>query len=172
MHSLLNGSRIREAVKKLISVDISLRHLEDDGKFYKLMARMLEIGEMRLNRREDVIKQLKSIESNENVINFLLLNLIKVDDHFVFKNLELSHLKDSRNSLKTEWNKMKDYSLPWNGETLFLKGEHSDYIRKGDEKDISKFFPNSKIEIISKSGHWPHFDNQSEFINKLISFLH
>jgi esterase len=173
---LRENSVLRSAVKKLIVVDISLRNsleLENDH-LHQLMKRMLEIDNLKLNKRADVIEELKKVEHNTNVINFLLLNLTKtkIDEIFVFGNLQLKYLEDAWKMLKSQWDSIKASTfVPWEGETLFIKGEHSDYIKDFDREEILSFFPNSKIEIVSKSGHWPHFDNKNEFVNKLIKFM-
>ncbi|MFI2741109.1 alpha/beta fold hydrolase [Zhouia sp. PK063] len=62
-------------------------------------------------------------------------------------------------------------SAQFTGTTLFLKGERSNYIKKEDENDILKHFPNSSIETIEKSGHWVHAENQKQFFNKTVKFL-
>lgn len=177
MRSILSeDSKIRESLKKLIVVDVSTRH-PSSGKskdhLLELMQVMLDINEKKYLEKSDVIKHLRIVEPNENIVNFLILNLIKSNDcdgSFSFKNLALDHLKESWERLKVEWDR-KQFAIPWRGETLFLKGEKSDYIKKEDESEMIQLFPNSKIKIIKNSGHWPHFDNQNDFINKLKLFL-
>lgn len=58
------------------------------------------------------------------------------------------------------------------GWTLFVKGENSDYIQEGDEELIENHFPDSQLLPISGSGHWIHaekpdalFDSVTEFID-------
>lgn len=172
---LRENSVMRKVVKKLIVVDVSLRHssvadkpIEDDH-LHQLMKKMIEINNLKLGKRTSVIEELKKAEHDENLINFLLLNLTRVNDVFEFGNLELNYLEGAWKMLKSQWSELE--FVPWEGETLFLKGELSDYIKESDHEEISKYFPKSKIETVSKSGHWPHFDNQNEFINKLIEFL-
>lgn len=178
MSSVLSeNSVLRGVVKKLVIVDVSLRHPSTDepsenDHLHQLMKKMIEIDQMKLDKRSNVIDELRKVEKNENVINFLLLNLTKVDDILKFGNLELKYLEEAHKVLKSQWNEIKKtLFVPWEGETLFIKGELSDYIKESDHEEILKFFPNYKIETINKSGHWPHFDNQNEFINKLIKFL-
>jgi esterase len=174
---LREDSPLRDAVKKLIIVDVSLRHPSADKSLkndhlYKLMETMNEINGLRIDKRVDVLNELRKVEKDEHVINFLLLNLFRSDDFFKFHSLELNHLMQAWPLLKSEWNKLKTNSfVPWEGEALFLKGDRSDYIRESDYGEMKKFFPNSSVEIIPNSGHWPHFDNQSVFIDKLIKFL-
>ena len=171
---LTSESVLRSAVKKLIIVDISMRHpcangpVQGNDKIYELMRKMLKINEAKTFIRSEVIAKLREVESDVNVINFLLLNLVKTDNGYAFSNLDVNNLILAHSMLKRTW---KADFVPWNGETLFVKGENSDYVRSDDETEIKKFFPNSRIEIVSKSGHWPHFDNQNEFINKVAAFL-
>lgn len=158
---------MRTCIKKLIIVDVSLRNPSNDV-LYKLMTRMIEINSMKLNNRSEVIQALQEVEKDQNVINFLLLNLVKSKDTFTFKNLNIEEITAAWPILKKTW---KRNFLPWDGLTLFLKGENSDYINKSDEVEITKYFPNSEIEIIEKSGHWPHIENPTDFTNKLLKFI-
>ena len=173
MSSVLSSdSVLREAVKKLIVVDVSLRypsaHLKDsDDKMYRLMLKMCEINTMKFDKKVDVENELRKEASDENVINFLMMSVSKIH-YYGFHRIGVDELIKAWPILKETW---KQGFVPWNGESLFLKGENSDYIRTSDEPEIKDFFPNSKIESVSKSGHWPHFDNQDEFIQKLIKFI-
>jgi esterase len=59
----------------------------------------------------------------------------------------------------------------FNKETLFLRGDKSDYILDSDFETISFHFPNAKIESIANVGHWLHAENPKEFFDKTIYFL-
>ena len=176
---LLKDSKVRNFIKKLVVVDVSLRHPMSskeiyDDKLYKIMLKMIEIDQMKLISRSEVIKEIKTIEPNEHVINFLLLNLVKDkgSDTFVFSNISLENIKTGWPALKSNWDDLKKKSFePWQGETLFMRGENSDYIKDSDISEIKKFFINSEVKTVSNSGHWPHFDNQIEFLKILKEFL-
>lgn len=56
-------------------------------------------------------------------------------------------------------------------ETLFLKGDKSNYILLEDEKDVYNAFAKAKIETISNAGHWLHAENPQDFYNKVRNFL-
>ncbi len=56
-------------------------------------------------------------------------------------------------------------------ETLFIRGELSNYIPKEDYEDIALKFPNSRIETISGSGHWVHYDGAKEFYRLVSDFM-
>ena len=56
-------------------------------------------------------------------------------------------------------------------DTLFLRGEKSDYILDSDFETIMHHFPKAKIETVSNAGHWLHAENPTAFFEKTISFL-
>ena len=57
------------------------------------------------------------------------------------------------------------------GDTLFLDGEKSNYIEAPDEVLIHKHFPKAKIVTISNAGHWLHAENPSDFYDEVINFV-
>jgi pimeloyl-ACP methyl ester carboxylesterase len=59
----------------------------------------------------------------------------------------------------------------YDGSTLFLKGEKSDYILPSDEENIFTLFPNAKIVSIKDAGHWVHAENPVDFISETSIFL-
>lgn len=59
----------------------------------------------------------------------------------------------------------------FNGPTLFLKGEKSDYITDDDLALIKRHFPIASVETIQQAGHWLHAENPSQFFEKTVSFL-
>ena len=56
-------------------------------------------------------------------------------------------------------------------ETLFLRGDKSDYILDSDFETILHHFPKGEIETISNAGHWLHAENPLEFFEKTVQFL-
>jgi len=59
----------------------------------------------------------------------------------------------------------------FNGPTLFLKGENSDYVLPEDEFIIKKRFPQAEIKSIANAGHWLHAENPKDFIEAVLTFL-
>jgi esterase len=57
------------------------------------------------------------------------------------------------------------------GETLFIRGEKSDYITEKDLPDIEKHFPNYKLITIKDSGHWIHAEKPNEFFEEVMKFI-
>ena len=56
-------------------------------------------------------------------------------------------------------------------ETLFLRGDKSDYILDSDFETILHHFPKAEIETISNAGHWLHAENPLDFFEKTMRFL-
>ena len=56
-------------------------------------------------------------------------------------------------------------------DTLFLRGDKSDYILDSDFETIYHHFPNAIIETVSNAGHWLHAENPKEFFEKTVHFL-
>jgi pimeloyl-ACP methyl ester carboxylesterase len=59
----------------------------------------------------------------------------------------------------------------YNGPTLFLKGDKSNYITTDDALEIKKHFPLATLDTIENAGHWLHAENPEQFFEKSISFM-
>jgi esterase len=55
--------------------------------------------------------------------------------------------------------------------TLFLRGDHSDYILDSDFETIIHHFPKAAIQTIANAGHWLHAVNSKDFFEKTSRFL-
>jgi pimeloyl-ACP methyl ester carboxylesterase len=59
----------------------------------------------------------------------------------------------------------------FNGPTLFLRGDRSNYIKDEDFGLIKTHFPQADIKTISNSGHWVHAENPKAFLEYTLDFL-
>ncbi len=59
----------------------------------------------------------------------------------------------------------------FNGHTLFLRGDRSEYIVDGDTAEIKRHFPLAQIQTIENAGHWLHAENPNDFLAKSLNFL-
>ncbi|SDL75215.1 Pimeloyl-ACP methyl ester carboxylesterase [Catalinimonas alkaloidigena] len=59
----------------------------------------------------------------------------------------------------------------YEGPTLFLRGEHSDYIQPKDEAEIHRLFPKATIETVAGTGHWLHAEKPDEVIRLIQAFI-
>lgn len=60
---------------------------------------------------------------------------------------------------------------PFSGETLFVRGDQSDYILDEYLPDIHHLFPAAEVKTISDTGHWLHAEKPDEFGKMVVSFL-
>jgi pimeloyl-ACP methyl ester carboxylesterase len=60
---------------------------------------------------------------------------------------------------------------PWPGPCLFVRGEHSDYIRDSDWQDIRTVFPQAHLCTLPNAGHWVHVDDPASFARAVTRFM-
>ena len=117
---------------------------------------------------EIIVEEVLKIYLHEpGVIQFLLKNVY-------WKSKEQLAFRFNLTSL-TENNSEVGEALPsfthYNGSTLFLKGEKSDYIRLSDQSTIEAHFSSATVATISNAGHWLHAENPEQFIKEVLNFL-
>ncbi len=59
----------------------------------------------------------------------------------------------------------------YEGRTLFVAGETSDFIEEEHKEPISSLFPNAEHAVVKGAGHWVHADRPEETIDLLRRFL-
>lgn len=57
---------------------------------------------------------------------------------------------------------------PYTGNTLFIAGANSDFVK---ERDIRPLFPEAELWFIEGAGHWLHVQQPEMFIDKVGNFL-
>jgi pimeloyl-ACP methyl ester carboxylesterase len=58
--------------------------------------------------------------------------------------------------------------LPYQGETLFLAGGNSEYVKQNDTLPL---FPNALFKEIDNAGHWLHVQQPEKFLAQVENFL-
>ncbi|MCW8327571.1 alpha/beta fold hydrolase [Photobacterium sp. SDRW27] len=56
---------------------------------------------------------------------------------------------------------------PFSGNTLFIKGQESEYILPEHREAIAKQFPRAKAHMVANTGHWLHAE-KPETVNRII----
>jgi len=59
----------------------------------------------------------------------------------------------------------------YTGPTLFVRGEHSNYIPLQSEPLIQAHFPNAKLQTLPAAGHWLHADQPEAFYHLVLEFF-
>ncbi|WP_435416345.1 alpha/beta fold hydrolase [Polaribacter aestuariivivens] len=154
-----------ELVDKLIVVDISPRKYAPHHN--AILAGLNSVDFSVDNTRSLVDKKLAELIPELGVRQFLLKNVYwkekgKLDYRFNLQSLTANNIEvgEALPSFTT-----------YEKETLFLKGEKSDYITEQEIPLIEAHFPNYKISEIKKAGHWAHAENPKQFYKEVCDFL-
>lgn len=155
----MNVSMIKPAlVRKLIVVDISPKYYpshHDD-----ILKGLNSLDFVELESRGQADKKLSYYVSDFGVRQFLLKNLYWVEKGKLGLRMNLKVL--------TEETEQVGEPLPprsqFDGDTLFIRGDRSEYIQSGDQDLILLHFPNAKVVTVSNAGHWVHAENPDEFL--------
>jgi pimeloyl-ACP methyl ester carboxylesterase len=150
---------------KLMVADISPKYYEPHHQ--QILAALNAVNFSIHNTRQKVKEVLEIYIKEKGIIQFLLKNVYwKHKGELAFR-FNLQSL--------TQNNSEVGEALPsfthFEGETLFLKGEKSNYLTKEDIPLISAHFTNFKIVSIQNAGHWLHAENPTQFYTEVLNFL-
>ena len=115
---------------------------------------------------------MQRLDNDFGTVQFLLKNLTRKTAHegggFEWKmNLPLlwQYYPDILKNVLAENNEQYEKN------TLFIRGEKSDYIKDQDMTLIHDFFPEATLQTVPNAGHWVHADQPEILTNILIDFL-
>ena len=154
-----------DRVSKLIVADIGPKayppHHQD------ILKALSELDFSQIASRGQAEEVLSQYIADEGTRLFLLKNLYrKKKDQFALR-INLPVLSDNIGEI----GKALPEGSVFNGETLFLAGEKSDYIEETDSVLIKKHFPRAEISTIPNAGHWLHAENPEVFFERCEEFL-
>jgi pimeloyl-ACP methyl ester carboxylesterase len=151
-------------VDVLIVVDISPKLYAPGHE--DILHALLKVNPKDLKSRQEAVDIISTYIHDPSVVQFLLKNLDRLGDGSFGWKMNLPVLID-------QYKEMLDFPTKglYDGPTLFLKGEKSDYILPSDEENIFTLFPNAKIVSIKDAGHWVHAENPVDFISETSDFL-
>lgn len=154
-----------EKVSKLIVADIGPQayppHHQD------ILKALSSLDFSQIKSRGDAEDQLSEYIKDNGTRLFLLKNLYRNSKKELDLRINLPILSEKIEEVGVGLSEDALYE----GETLFLAGEKSGYIRPKDELTIKRHFPHAIIKTISNAGHWLHADNPHEFYSLTTAFL-
>ena len=169
-HSMGGKSAIQFAynypskVKKLIILDIINKTYDQNYLHIKILNLLESIDLSIYNRRTEIEDYLFENLNDKIFVSFLMKNVYR-DSFNKFKlKPNIKVLKKNYKNICCKINLFKDFNV----ETIFFKGEKSNYINNIDIREKFEKFNNYKIINIPNAGHWIHIDNSNLFIEKLI----
>lgn len=152
-----------DRLEKLIVVDISPRAYQ--GEHTPLMDAMMAIDMAAMHSRSEVDTALAQTISDKAVRQFLLMNVVPQEQGMAWR-INLPALKANYKAYMAAVCENISCSLP----TLFIYGEHSDYVSDDDKLQISDIFPNVSFAAVA-AGHWVHAERPQQFKQIVEEFL-
>jgi pimeloyl-ACP methyl ester carboxylesterase len=152
-------------VSKLMIADISPRYYPVHHEL--ILKGLSSLDFKKMESRGDADEQLAQYISDFGIRQFLLKNLYWNDAKELALRINLKVLKENIEEI----GEALPIHAQFLGDTLFLRGDRSEYIGLQDESIIKSHFPNSKIVTIKNAGHWLHAENPKDFFKEVISFL-
>ena len=163
--AMLFATQYPEMVNKLLVADISPRYYPVHHEAILNGLSSLDFSELKSRGAADIA--LAQFVSDFGTRQFLLKNLYWKEKGQLALRINLEVLKKN---VEEVGESLPNHSR-FEGETLFLRGDKSEYIGIQDENNIKNHFPNSKIVTVLNAGHWLHAENPIDFFNEVISFL-
>ncbi len=152
-------------VSKLIVADIAPRYYPVHHEAILKGLSALDFSQIKTRGEAD--EALKYYVHDVGTRQFLLKNLY-------WKTKETLALRLNVDALKAHVEEIGE-ALPAHSkflkDTLFLRGDKSEYIAITDESLIYSHFPKAKIVTIANAGHWLHAENPVDFYTEVLDFL-
>lgn len=163
--AMLFAAKYPELVSKLIVADISPRFypVHHDGILDGLSALNFDI----IKSRGEADTILSSYVSDFGTRQFLLKNLYWVEKGTLGLRMNLDVLKEE----VAEVGEPLPSQAIFKKDTLFLRGDRSEYVGIDDESIITNHFPNVQIVTISNAGHWLHAENPKDFFDAVMRYI-
>jgi pimeloyl-ACP methyl ester carboxylesterase len=154
-----------QKVENLVVVDIAPRKYQvlHDGIIQSLKSLDLEL----YKKREEVDEALADMLQNFSIRQFLLKNLVRNKQGKFDWKINLDVIDRSIENLVVEISS----DTPFQGNTLFIAGDKSDYIRPVDEEQIYELFPHAQISYLPDVGHWVHAQAPDLLYQTVIDFI-
>ncbi|CAN5410657.1 alpha/beta fold hydrolase [soil metagenome] len=161
-----------EYLDKLIIADIAPKYypMHHQGVLQALQSVDFNV----VKTRREVDEVLSKYISDFGTKQFLLKNIFWLDDTEMAWRFNLKVIIQQIENVGQEVEQIGD-ATPTDKvcevQTLFIRGEHSNYILDEDLDLIHKLFPNSKLETVVGAGHWLHAEKPKEFFESVMKFV-
>lgn len=159
------ASKYPEMISKLLVADISPRYYPVHHQIILDGLAALDFNVIKSRKEADEV--LANYVSDFGKRLFLLKNLYWKDKEQLGLRINLKVLADEVESI----GEALPGHLKFEGDTLFLRGDKSDYILAQDVDLIHKHFPGSAVTTINNAGHWLHAENPYEFYDQVMQFI-
>lgn len=152
-------------VSNLIVVDMA--PIAYSGGHQEILDALLSVDIDNAEERADVENHLMSRIQSKPIVWFLMKNLSrKKEGGFKWK----ANLESLNRNYREILQEISGQS-PYEGDSLFIKGENSDYLNDRALPLIRELFPNFQRVEIEGAGHWVHADAPKATLKAVKQFL-
>ena len=163
--AMLFAAKYPKMVSKLIIADIAPRFYP--RHHHAILEGLLALDFEEIVTRKESEAVLSKYVSHVPTRQFLLKNVYWIEPGKLALRINLEALIENIDEIGEELSP----HLKFEGDTIFLKGDKSEYISSQDETTIKRQFPNCEIVTIENAGHWLHAENPSQFFEKVKCFI-
>lgn len=154
-----------ELVDHLIVADISPKYYEPHHGL--ILEGLNKVNFSVHTNRKDVDQVLKTYIPEPGVRQFLLKNVYWKSKNELDYRFNIHSLTENNSEIGEALSLFSHFEGP----TMFLKGENSDYITPEDIPLIFAHFPNYQLVTVKNAGHWLHAENPTQFLAEVVRFL-
>ncbi|MEM9887027.1 MAG: alpha/beta fold hydrolase [Bacteroidota bacterium] len=155
-----------DMLEKLVVVDIAPKAYEGG---HELILNALEALQLiQIQNRKMAEKELFNLGIVDlGVRQFLLKNLTRNKTGGYRWKMNLAEISKHYQNILANIESQEQFD----GATLFIRGEQSDYILDSDETILKQYFPHSKLSTVKDAGHWVHASQPVALLDLLFEFL-
>jgi len=162
--AMLFATQYPELVNKLIVVDIAPKHYPTHHD--TIIEGLKAIGLQSIKSRNEADVTLAKYVPSTGIRQFLLKNIKRTPEGFEWK-INLKTIEKEIIEVGKALPEKSTFKKP----TLFIRGQHSNYIMDEDIKLIDNHFPQSKLVTINSASHWVHAEQPDNFLEETIKFI-
>lgn len=154
-----------ERIDRLIVADMGVRQYPPHHEHILNAIRSLPLSQ--LESRKEAKELLEQQISEQAIVQFILKSLGRDEE----KQFRWKFNFDVIDANYHEVLAPIQNHFSYDGDTLFLSGSESQYVRKEDHTDILEQFPEAQFEVLQGAGHWLHADRPADFVQSVNTFL-
>ena len=154
-----------EYVSDLFVVDISPRKYPIHHD--KIIEALKSLDLNLIKTRKEAENKLSNFINDNVLSSFLLKNLYWISKEKLAFRFNLNSLSKNLSNVGDEIINNSKFL----NNSIFLRGEFSNYVEENDIISIHKNFPNASIITVPNSNHWLHIDNPDEFFDIILDSI-
>ena len=157
------ASQFPDKVTRLIVADIA--PVNYDSSHHRIFDGLKAIDIKKIQNRKEADTILADYVEILGVRQFLLKSLIKTEEGFAWQ-IQIDNLFNNYAKIRAT----PPFDKVYQGDTLFIKGENSDYIQAEHKDAILTWFPKAQVKMIPATGHWLHAEKPLPFTSLVKRF--